>query len=338
MKIGYFGDGVWAHQALDRILESNDIQVVFIVARFDKPDTVLRKYAERLGIAFFLHENVNSSEFVRLVRDCTPDLNVSMSFNQILKEDILRSAPLGFINCHAGSLPFYRGRNILNWALIHGSTQFGVTVHHIDSGIDTGDIIVQKFAAITEADDYRTVLDKAVVLCAETLFEALTLIAKGRAPRILQSSIHPVGFYCSRRGPGDEWLDWSWNSSQVHNFVRAISPPGPGARTCVGGKETAILATRMIPQAPIYLDKAGTVVGRDSEGCVIKTGDSTIYVTSIADIRIDGAVDQRRRPSFPIGTSLGITPAVRMRELENRIKALENDLNTLRIKVDDRMR
>ena len=302
MKIGYFADGVWAHKALDKILTSSKLEVAFIVARFERADPILRQYAERLGIQYLLHENVNSADFLQIVRSFAPDLNVSMSFNQILRKEIRGVAPLGFINCHAGALPFYRGRNILNWALINGETRFGVTVHHVDEGIDTGDIILQRFAPVGPDDNYSVLLEKAVTLCADVLFDALHLMAEGGAPRIPQSSIHPIGFYCSRRGVGDELLDWFWSSQRIHNFIRGISPPGPGARTFMRGRELAILAADLDPQAPVYIDKVGAVVGRNAKGCLVKTGDTTIRVTEIADIDMNGGFANLRVPSFPIGT------------------------------------
>ena len=77
-----------------------------------------------------------------------------MSFDQIFKEEIINIPPLKIINCHAGKLPFYRGRNILNWALINDEKEFGITVHYVDFGIDTGDSILQKNYEITDDDDY----------------------------------------------------------------------------------------------------------------------------------------------------------------------------------------
>ena len=73
-----------------------------------------------------------------------------MSFNQIFRKDIINLTPIGIINCHAGKLPFYRGRNILNWVLINDEKEFGITVHFVDEGIDTGDIILQKTFPITD--------------------------------------------------------------------------------------------------------------------------------------------------------------------------------------------
>lgn len=312
MKIGYFGDGPWSHAALERILAQPGLEISFIAARYENPDPVLRDWAERLDVPFLTPVDVNAAEFLAWLGDRGVDVNVSMSFNQILRLPIIGLAPKGFINCHAGALPFYRGRNILNWAIINGETRFGVTVHHVDKGIDTGDIILQRFADIDPEDDYASVLVKAHVLCADVLSDALVQIANGSAQRIPQSSIHPVGFYCGRRRPGDEAIDWRWPSKRVHDFIRAITLPGPGARAVMDGRTLAILRSETITGAPAYLGTEGEVVGRDENGIVIKTGDTTLRITHVAPISADGRVGESEIPKFPIGRRFDLAASGRI--------------------------
>ena len=333
MKIGYFADGPWAHQALEVLLATDRVQLAFIVARHGAPDPVLREYAERLGVPFLVSPNVNAPEFIERIRPYGSDLHISMSFDQILRAGMLQSAPKGFINCHAGALPFYRGRNVLNWALINGEPRLGVTVHYVDDGIDTGDIIVQRFADITLDDNYDTVLRKAVALCADTLTEAIRLIESGEVRRIPQSSIHPVGFYCGRRREGDEWIDWSWPSHRIHNFVRGITSPGPGARTYAGDATLAVLATELIPNAPEYLCTPGEVVGRDGRGNVVKSGNNSLRVTQVAAVGENGLLEEAKVPSFQIGTRLGCDPMATLGKLERRVHELEVQLGSLQSKV-----
>lgn len=328
MRIGFFGDGPWAHQALEYIISESQFKVVYIVARFDSVDPILKTYAEQLQVPFFIHPNVNSKEFLDEIKQYKPEINVSMSFNQILKSEIINMCPHGFINCHAGALPFYRGRNILNWALINGETKFGITVHYVNEGIDTGDIIVQKTADISLSDNYSTLLEKATTLCAQALFEALLTIRNGNIQLISQKSIHPVGFYCGSRLPGDEYLDWDWTSIRIYNFVRAISFPGPGARTYYNGQEIIIHKAELIPNAIIYIGTPGEVVGRDSEGVVIKTGDSTIKITSISETK-----DKEMLPIVPvykIGTRLGLNLRDELRKVKESLKELEQQLVALK--------
>ena len=322
MRVGYFGDGKWSHAALERIVLMPGIDVAFIVGRYRTPDKVLRETAKRLGIPFLTSADVNSREFMEQVSAYAPDLNVSMSFDQIFRPRLISAAPMGFINCHAGALPFYRGRNILNWALINGASSFGVTVHYVDEGIDTGDIILQRHIAIADDDDYASLLTKAVEACAELLPEAMMLLMQGTAPRIPQASIHPVGFYCGIRQAGDEVVDWNSSSRELHNFVRALVSPGPGARTFHNGREISILATGIIQDAPNYKDCPGRVVGCNAAGVVVKTADSTLLIKSMAWVS-DGAPMEPFIPRFPIGTRFGQDPIVTLRRLEQRIAGFE---------------
>lgn len=312
MRIGYFGDGPWAHKALDLIGGTPEIQVAFVVPRYRRPDAVLQEYADRLDVPFLSAPDVNTDEFLGEVNECSADLHVSMSFNQIVRRALLESAPMGFINCHAGALPYYRGRNVLNWALINGEETFGVTVHYMDEGIDSGDIIVQEHVHIGKNDAYGEVLARAHERCARTLHKALLRLLNGSAPRIPQESIHPVGFYCGRRRPGDELIDWTAPSERVHNFVRGISLPGPGARTFMDDQEIAVLRAALIDGAPEYIGTPGEVVGRNDRGIVVKTGSRTIRLTEIADVATGGELINRRTPVFAIGcrfTSQNAAPA-----------------------------
>jgi methionyl-tRNA formyltransferase len=328
MKIGYFGDGPWSHRALDELLATRQAEIQFIVARFKNPDPVLRERAAKLGVPFFTHHNVNSPEFLAQIGPFGCDLLISMSFDQILRKSILEAAPLGFINCHAGALPFYRGRNILNWALINGATEIGVTVHHVDEGIDTGDIILQRKIELGQDTDYAQVLEAAIDVCATTLRDAAVALADGTAKRTRQVTIHPRGFYCGMRRAGDEWLQWEWTSKRVHDFVRAITVPGPGARTVLSGQEWAVLRTSLIAQAPEYICTPGEVVGRDPEGVVVKTGDATIHVSKVAAVTANGTLDTAIVPAWRIGTRLGMNLYQRVLELQREVAELKAKAET----------
>jgi methionyl-tRNA formyltransferase len=279
MKIGYFADGPWSHQALDKLLSDETLKVSFICARNDKPDPVLRDRSTKNCLDFITHQNINSSEFLKLMTGYQCDLFVSMSFNQIFGNEVINLPRLKSINCHAGKLPFYRGRNILNWALINDEKEFGITVHYIDEGIDTGDIIIQRGYPITDNDDYSTLLMRAYKGCATNLYEAIKSIQKGNVIPIAQASIHPRGLYCTGRKEGDERLDWNQKSRDVFNFVRAICRPGPEARTFLGDREVKINRVQYLHDAPIYKGIVGAVVGTESDGFFVKTLDSYIKVT-----------------------------------------------------------
>lgn len=287
LRIGYFADGKWAHEAFKLLIQDESIELRFICVRFDTSDRVLKSYAEKYGIDYLKHENVNSLEFLETLKEYQCDLFVSMSFNQIFKRNILNLPRLKAINCHAGKLPFYRGRNILNWALINDEKEFGITVHFIDEGIDTGDIILQRTFAISDDDDYNTLLNTAYIQCAEILYDAIKLIQNGTYKPIKQSDIHPIGFYCGIRQQGDEILDWNQTSREIFNFIRAICKPGPMARCSLREKEMKINRSRMIENAPTYRGIPGQIVGKTRDGLIVKTKDTTL---EIIEYEYDGKI------------------------------------------------
>ncbi|RJE77346.1 formyl transferase [Pseudoalteromonas sp. MSK9-3] len=301
MKIGYFADGPWAHKALEKIVTDSCFEIVFIVPRFDTQDPILKEWANKLGVPFLLAENVNSEQFIGVINQFGAELLVSMSFNQILKTPILCMAPKGFINCHAGALPFYRGRNPLNWVLINGESEFGITVHYIDEGIDTGDIIEQQKFPIEGVDNYSTLLSKAINSCADVLYSALKKLATNTVERIRQQDIHPIGTYFCQRVIGDEELTFNQSAVRVHNFIRAITLPGPGARCFHGDQEYAILSSELILGAPEYIATIGEVTARNSKGCVVKVADSSILITQMSEV-FDGKVAEKFTPDFRVGT------------------------------------
>ncbi len=252
--------------------------MAFVCARYDSPDRQLREKAESEGIPFLVHKNINSSDFLDCIRQYGCDLFVSMSFNQIFKKVVMEAAPLGVINCHAGKLPYYRGRNVLNWALINDEKEFGVTVHYVDEGVDTGDIIRQRTFPVTDNDDYSTLLERAYVGCAEVLEEAISDILEGKVDRTPQDDIHPFGVYCTARGPGDERLNWNQTSRQIFNFVRAICPPGPSSRCFRGDHEMRVHKVEYLVDAPSYIGVPGAILAKDRKGFLVKTADSYVRV------------------------------------------------------------
>jgi methionyl-tRNA formyltransferase len=276
--IGYFADGKWAHEAFKLLIQDESIDIKFICVRYDSSDEVLRKFAEEYNIDYLRHKNINSREFLQQVEDYDCDLFVSMSFNQIFKKEIINMPKFKTINCHAGKLPFYRGRNILNWALINDEKEFGITVHYVDERIDTGDIILQETYPITDMDDYNTLLNRAYVECANILFRAIKVVQKGKVDLIKQTDIHPIGFYCGRRQEGDETLNWNQTSRELFNFIRAICKPGPMARSTLNGTEIKINKSKLIENAPAYKGIAGQVVGKKENGFIVKTKDATIEI------------------------------------------------------------
>ena len=287
LKIGYFADGQWAHLAFEKLITDRTISISFICVRYDKRDEQLIKYAQTYDIPVLIHQNVNSEQFINEIRKYDADLFVSMSFNQIFKEEIRNIPRLKSINCHAGKLPFYRGRNILNWVLINDENEFGITVHYIDDGIDTGDIILQRTYPISDNDNYSTLLQKAYIGCAEILYDAIKLIQNDQAVRIEQDKIDNIGTYFGMRKENDEIIDWNQSSREIFNFVRAISKPGPQATSYIGDKKIFINKANLIDKAHEYRCIVGQVIGKTESGFLVKTKDTFV---EIVEYSYDGKI------------------------------------------------
>jgi methionyl-tRNA formyltransferase len=279
IKIGYFADGPWSHRAFERIIKEKGIVIKFICVRYDTKDETLKEYSINYKIDYLKHHNINSKDFIDKVASYECDLFVSMSFNQIFKKRIINLPTLKTINSHAGKLPFYRGRNILNWVLINDEKEFGVTIHYIDEGIDTGDIILQKTFPITDTDNYSTLLNRAYNECALLLLEAIKKIKNGTVKQKAQKLIHPVGFYCSGREVGDEIIDWNQTTREIFNLIRAICSPGPKARTFLGKNEVLINCSEIIDDAPVYKGIPGSVLYANNDQFIVKTRNSFIRIT-----------------------------------------------------------
>ena len=278
LKIGYFADGPWSHIAFEKLVSDKSLDIKFIVPRFDTKDTTLFDYAQKYDIDYFSHKDINSNEFLQKIRVYGCDILVSMSFNQIFKSSIINLTPNKIINCHAGKLPFYRGRNILNWVLINDEKEFGITVHFVDDGIDTGDIILQRVFPISDDDNYFTLLNKSYVECAIILYDAIKLFQRQDVHPIVQNTIHPIGFYCGIRGEGDEIINWGLPAREIFNFVRAICLPGPMAQSTINNRIIKINKINIVENAPNYKGTNGQIIGKTNNSFYVKTNDSFIEV------------------------------------------------------------
>lgn len=318
LRILIFGDGAWASKSLVRLQETGH-RIMGVVIRTHSSDASLEDAARQLRVPIFQPHNVNASEFVTTVSSMGSDLNLSISYNQILRLPILSTARLGFVNFHAGKLPAYRGRNVINWAIINGEREIGLTAHYVNEQIDCGDIILQKTLPISWTDTYGIVLDRVVGAFPDLVAETVDRIASETVKPIKQSDLS--GTYFGGRENGDEWLDWSDSSSNLHNKIRGITRPGPGARTLLGDKEIVVWEAFCDTTWPKYIATPGQIVGRQKDGVFIKTGDSTLLVRNV---QVNGG--DCEIPRWPIGTRLGLNQLAHLRSLMERVKRLELEL------------
>jgi UDP-4-amino-4-deoxy-L-arabinose formyltransferase/UDP-glucuronic acid dehydrogenase (UDP-4-keto-hexauronic acid decarboxylating) len=144
----------------------------------------------------------------------------------ILDGELLRCPPRGAFNIHWGLLPEYRGANVLNWVLVNGERESGVTIHYMDEGVDTGDIVTQCRVSIEPKDTAVTLREKLRVAATIILRDTIPQIREGSHARISQD--HKNAKHWPRRKPEDGLIDWAWPPERIYNLIRALVAPWPG--------------------------------------------------------------------------------------------------------------
>ena len=158
---------------------------------------------------------------------------------------LLRHARRGALNMHGSLLPRFRGRAPVNWAVLRGATETGATLHYMVEKADAGDIVDQAAVPILENDTALDVFYKVADAAELILTRSVPLLIAGSAPRRPQDLA--LGEYCGRRRPEDGRIDWSRPAREIHDLVRAVAPPFPGAFAFVDGERWLITRTRVLP-------------------------------------------------------------------------------------------
>lgn len=190
-------------------------------------EDLARRSGTTLLVQPFRRDETQCQCFTEQLRAVQADLFLVSSYSMILPGAWLTMPALGTVNVHAALLPQYRGANVLNWVLVNGERETGVTIHHMDEGIDTGDIICQKRLAIDFEDTAVTLQGKLAVLWPSMLADVLVTLEAGACPRARQDERQAR--HWPRRRPDDGRFEWSWPAERIYNLIRALVKPWPGA-------------------------------------------------------------------------------------------------------------
>ncbi|MCL2310347.1 MAG: bifunctional UDP-4-amino-4-deoxy-L-arabinose formyltransferase/UDP-glucuronic acid oxidase ArnA [Proteobacteria bacterium] len=209
-----------------------------------------------LNLPVFAPEDVNHPLWVERIRAMRPDVLFSFYYRDLIGNDILKLAPQGGYNLHGSLLPRYRGRAPINWALVHGEKETGVTLHRLELKADAGDIAGQKRVAITDSDTALILHEKLNTAAQELLNELLPKIARGAITLTPQDSTKATVF--GRRTPADGKIDWQQSAQQIYNLVRAVTEPYPGAFSFNGNRKFIVWEARV--EARNHQAKPGTVL------------------------------------------------------------------------------
>jgi len=233
--------------------------------------SVARLAAEQ-GIPVYAPEDATHPLWVDRIKAMQPDFIFSFYYRALLSDSILRTARVGAFNLHGSLLPKYRGRAPLNWVLVNGETETGVTLHHMVKRADAVDIVAQQRVAI-DAQDNALTLHRKLVACATELLEG-ALPAMKRGDIAARPQNHSDATLVGRRTPDDGRINWAWPAQRVNNLVRAVTDPWPGAFAFAGTLKFVVWKGRVHADAPQA--KPGTVLSVDP--FLIACGDGALEV------------------------------------------------------------
>jgi methionyl-tRNA formyltransferase len=217
--------------------------------------------------------NAEAAGIERTLHQLRPDFIFSFYYRSLIGESVLKCARRAALNMHGSLLPKYRGRAPVNWAILHGERETGATLHHMVAKADGGDIVDQQAVPILCDDTAQEVMDKVTTAAEIVLARSLALLAAGTATRTPQPADSP---YYGRRRPEDGRIDWSWPAARIHNLVRAVAPPYPGAFADVSGQRWIIERTQLVPgrtsddRRPHLFEESGSCYIGCGDGGVLK--------------------------------------------------------------------
>jgi methionyl-tRNA formyltransferase len=242
----------------------------------------LEPLAQAHGIAVRRCTDINSAESVQRVRELRPDLMVVTGWTRLLSAELLGVPAHGVVGFHASLLPHYRGRAPVNWAILRGEAVAGNTMMYLDPGTDTGDIIDQQPVPITPDDTCATVYAKVGEAGAGMLGHHLPALLAGTAPRRPQGPAD--GPPLPKRTPGMGITDWNRPARAVHDWIRALTWPYPGAFTFLAGRKVLLWASAVAPAGAAGPGgAAGEVLGWDADGVRVRAGHGVVLLTSVSD-------------------------------------------------------
>ena len=231
-----------------KVLLAHGVDVKLVVTHPDDAAETLwfrsvASAAAEYGLPTITPDNPNVAAVATRIAALRPDFLFSFYYRRMLAPALLAMPTRGALNMHGSLLPKYRGRAPVNWAVLHGERETGATLHYMTAKPDSGDIVAQTAVPILPDDTAQEVFDKVTVAAEIVLDRALPVLIDGSAPRLPQELSH--GGYFGGRSPADGTIDWRRDAATIHNLVRAVAPPYPGAFTDVGTMPARVLRTRV---------------------------------------------------------------------------------------------
>ncbi|WP_022664805.1 methionyl-tRNA formyltransferase [Desulfospira joergensenii] len=275
MRIVFIGQAPFGRDVLKALIKQGE-EIAGVITIPDSPNPAhknpVKEWALENDLPLFQSRLLKPPEVVSWVKDLQPDLLVLAFVTAFVPEKMLDLAPLGGINYHPSLLPKYRGGSAINWAVINGEAETGVSVHFVDPGVDTGPIILQEKVEIAPDDTVKSLyFEKLYPMGVRMMAQAVEQIRKGEVKSLVQdetkASFQPV------ISDKDTVIDWTCSTQKIYDLIRG-SDPSPGAVTRVKGEKCKIFDARK----GTGTGNPGKVILISDDSFTVATGDGSICV------------------------------------------------------------
>ena len=275
MRVVSFGFQTWGYRTLQALIDLDHDVVLAVTHPVSEQSykaiwsASVEALARDHGIPVHITDRVDA-ETIDVVKRAEPDVVVVNSWYTWMPPELYNLPPHGTLNLHDSLLPKFTGFSPVLWALISGESEFGLTVHRMDDGLDTGDILIQRSLPIGPTDTGTELVLRALDLIPAALAEALAALQSGAAVWRPQNKAERTYFH--KRSELDSLIDWSWPAQDLERFVRALSDPYPRAFTFYRGERVEVLEAR-ISEAR-YGGTPGRVIVQEGGGAVVSGPDA----------------------------------------------------------------
>ncbi len=283
MRIVFMGTPEFAVPSLEALLRSDD-HVVGVVSQPDRPKgrgqqltlSPVKLIAQREGIPLLQPVKMKAPEFLEPLAAWKPDLIAVTAFGRILHPGILSLPPMGCVNVHGSLLPKYRGAAPIQWAVINGECETGITTMLMDEGMDTGPMLLQERLTIRPDDTAGTLAPRLAEMGGRLLVETIRQLKAGTLTPKQQDDSHATLAPLLKKEDG--LIDWTMRAASLANRVRGLSP-WPGAYTFLGEERWNIW--RVASSKSTVTDKPGTIVAVDKQSILVATGEGLLDLQEI---------------------------------------------------------
>lgn len=285
MRIVFMGTPDFAVGSLQALCESGKHEILAVVTQPDRPkgrgnkllQTPVKEYALEQGLTVYQPQKVKTPEFVELLHELQPELIVVAAFGQFLSKEILELPKYGCINVHASLLPKYRGAAPIQYAIIKGEKESGVTIMQMDIGMDTGAMLDKVVVPIEENTTMGELHDALREQGAALLLQVIDKIAAGTAVAEPQDDAQAT--YATLLDRSMEHIDWSKTAQEVHNLIRGFNPAPSTFTKLPNGKSLKIWGSKMTAKSSTAA--AGTVIETGKHSFFVACGEGVLEITEV---------------------------------------------------------